>query len=126
MSSKHLLLVAALPAVLAVSTYGFAAEPSGEAIFKAKCANCHSLTPGMSTVAPDLHGVVGRKAASLPGYNYSTALKEAGFVWTPEKLTEWLASPHKIVAETEMSFAGLTDEKERAAVVDFLKHFTAK
>jgi cytochrome c len=80
----------------------------------------------MSTVAPDLRGVVGRKAAALPGFEYSAALKEFGYVWTPEKLTEWLASPHRLVAETEMSFPGLADPEERAAVVEFLKNFQSK
>jgi cytochrome c len=125
MSRSHFLVVAATAAVLAASTSGLAAEPSGADIFKSTCANCHSMTPGMSTIAPDLHGVVGRKAASLPNFKYSSALKDSGIVWTAEKLDEWIASPHRLAAETEMSFAGLTDAKERAAVVEFLKGFVA-
>jgi cytochrome c len=106
---------------LVLATYGFAAEPTGEELYRTKCANCHSLTPGMSTVAPDLHGVIGRKAGTVAAYDYSPALKQAAFVWTPEKLTEWLGSPHNVVPETEMSFPGLPDAKERAAVVNFLQ-----
>jgi cytochrome c len=122
---SNVLLVASV-AALTLVTRGHAAEASGEEVFRAKCAACHSLTPGMSTVAPDLRGIVGRKAASLPGFNYSGALKAADFVWTPEKLAEWIASPHNVVAETEMSFPGLPDAKERAAVVEFLKNLTTK
>jgi cytochrome c2 len=113
-------------ALVLAATYGFAAEPTGEDLYRAKCANCHSLTPGMSTVAPDLHGVIGRKAGTVPAYDYSPALKQAAFVWTPEKLTQWLGSPHNVVPETEMSFPGLPDTKERAAVVNFLQQLGAK
>jgi cytochrome c len=98
-------------------------DKSGEDIFKNRCTNCHSLTPGLSTVAPDLRGVVGRKAGSLKDYKYSAALQNADFVWTPEKLNEWLQSPHQVAAETEMSFTGLKNEKKRAAVIEFLKGF---
>ncbi len=101
-------------------------SPPGEALFKSRCANCHSLTPGLSSIAPDLRGVIGRQAGSVKGYQYSPALRDAGFVWTPEKLTEWLASPHNAAPETEMAFPGLKSEKERAEVVEFLKQFHAK
>jgi cytochrome c len=96
---------------------------SGEEIFRTKCANCHSLTPGLSTIAPDLRGVVGRKAGSLKGFTYSAALQNADFVWTPEKLEQWLQSPHQVAAETEMPFKGLKNEKKRAAVIEYLKSF---
>lgn len=123
MGSRILLVVASVVTLVATSGFAVAAEPSGEEVFKAKCATCHSLTPGLSTIAPDLHGVVGRKAASLDNFKYSDALEQSGIVWTPEKLDEWIKSPHMVAAETEMSFAGLSDPQERAAVVEFLKGF---
>jgi cytochrome c len=124
MWSKKLLASLMFPLILA--GYAFADEPSGADIFKAKCTNCHSMMAGMSTLAPDLHDVVGRKVASLPSFKYSPALKAMDFVWTPEKLDEWLASPHKVAAETDMTFIGLKDAKERAAVIEFLRNFKAK
>ncbi len=125
MNAKHLL-------VASLALGGFAAAAvradtvAGDAVFKSRCTNCHSLIPGLSTVAPDLTGVVGRKAGSLKGYQYSPALRNAGFVWTAEKLDQWLTSPHKAVAETEMAFPGLKSEKERGAVIEFLKHYAPK
>lgn len=95
---------------------------AGEAVFKSKCAPCHSLTPGLSTVAPDLRGVVGRAAGSLKGYEYSSALRQSNFSWTAEKLDAWLTSPHKVASGTEMAFAGLKDAHDRANVIEFLKH----
>ena len=127
MGTKPFFAVASASAVLLLSTSALAQEPTaGETAFKAKCASCHSLTGGMSTLAPDLHGVVGRRVASLPNFKYSPALKELDFVWTPEKLDEWLASPHRVAAETDMTFLGLKDAKERTAVIEYLKHFVAK
>jgi len=107
-----------------VGSVGVCAEiPANEAAFKKYCVNCHSLTPGLSSIAPDLVGVVGRKAGTLKTYKYSAALKDADFVWSPEKLNEWLKSPHGILPETEMTFVGLKNDKERAQIVDFLEHY---
>jgi cytochrome c2 len=104
--------------VLLLSTIALAEGPTaGETLFRAKCTICHSLTSGMSTFAPDLHGVVGRKVASLPNFKYTLAMQDLDFVWTPEKLDEWLASPHR-VADTDMTFPGLKDAKDRADLIE--------
>lgn len=96
---------------------------AGERIFRTQCANCHSLTRGVSSVAPDLHGVVGRKAGSLEDFKYSADLKAADFTWTPEKLDQWLRSPHQVAPETDMAFKGLPSGKERAQTIEFLKGY---
>lgn len=127
MNAKY--VVVASLTLMAVGFMGQAAHAdatAGEALFKSRCANCHSLTPGQSSIAPDLTGVVGRKAGSLKDYRYSAALHGASFVWTPAKLNEWLASPHNAAPETEMAFPGLKSEKERADVVEFLEQRRAK
>ena len=54
---------------------------AGEALFKQKCAICHSPDVGVNKIGPSLHGVVGRKAGSLPGYTYSDAMKNANRTW---------------------------------------------
>lgn len=122
MKAKYLLVVSA--AVVGVGLLGptpvRADSAAGEKIFKSRCANCHSLTPGLSSVAPDLTGVVGRKAGSLKDYQYTPALRNADYVWTAAKLQEWLSSPHNVVPETEMTFPGLKSEPERAEVIEFL------
>jgi cytochrome c2 len=109
-----------------IQTAARAETSPGEAVFRARCANCHSLTRGLSTIAPDLTGVVGRKAGALKDYQYSAALRSADITWTLEKLDQWLRSPHRVVVETEMAFAGLADEKERRDVIEFLKQRVAK
>src|SRR6185312_8004016 len=62
-----------------------------------KCQACHSLTPGKNLVGPSLAGVLGRKAGSLPNYNYSTAMKNANIVWNDKTLDAYLADPQKVV-----------------------------
>lgn len=98
----------------------------GEAAFKKQCVSCHSLVPGMSTIAPDLHGVMGRKVGAVADYKYSDAMKKADFTWTAAKMTEWLESPHGVMPETEMSYPGEKDAKVRAEIVEYVEHLKAK
>jgi cytochrome c2 len=65
----------------------------GQRVYRETCAQCHG---GPYAAGLSLHGVVGRKAGTLPGYSYSKALKESGIVWTPAKLDAWLTNPHAL------------------------------
>jgi cytochrome c len=69
-------------------------------------------------IAPNLAGVVGRKAAST-GYNYSPALKASGLVWTKPKLDAFLSGPQQLVPGTRMAVR-VADPADRAAIIDFL------
>ena len=92
---------------------------AGESLFKARCQMCHSGSPGHpSMLAPDLHGVGGRKAAST-GFIYSPALKKSGLTWTKANLDTFLSAPGKLVPGTRMVIA-ITDAKQRADVVAYL------
>ena len=86
-----------------------------------RCAVCHSDAKGApNKLGPNLFGVVGRKAGTFPGYSFSAAMKRAGFVWTPVKLSDYLASPQKVVPGNNMPFAGIADPKQRADIVAYL------
>ncbi|SFG09948.1 cytochrome c [Novosphingobium sp. CF614] len=84
------------------------------------CTACHSVEPGRKTFGPSLAGVAGRKAASLPGYAYSPALRTSGLTWDARSLDKWLASPQKAVPGTRMPFPGIADPAKRRQVVDYL------
>ena len=85
------------------------------------CAYCHSSTPGgMHKVGPNLYGVFGRKAASAPGYDYSTALRESDLVWDEATLETFLRSPSSVVPGSKMVNATV-DPARRAAVIEYLK-----
>jgi cytochrome c2 len=71
-------------------------------------------------VGPDLYGVVGRKIASAPGFNYSAALKSKSGTWDFNALNAWLSKPTAYAPGTAMTFAGLSNDKQRADVIAYL------
>jgi cytochrome c len=95
-------------------------ETAGPPVAFAQCISCHSVKPGVNGVGPSLHGVIGRKAASLPGYAYSDPLKAAGLTWDEATLDKWLSAPMKMVPGTKMVFPGITDPARRKAAIDYL------
>ena len=98
-----------------------AAPDAGEAVFKAQCASCHSVTArGGSAAGPRLSGVVGRRAGTQPGFAYSPAMKGSGVTWTPDQLKRFLASPAQSMRGNRMPYAGLRDPKKLDALVDWL------
>ena len=95
------------------------AAPDGGTLFKQRCQGCHAVAPGQPAyVAPNLAGVVGRKAAAT-NYPYSEALKASKLVWTKANLDKFLAGPQQMVPGTRMIIR-VSDPAERAAIVDFL------
>jgi cytochrome c len=92
----------------------------GEAIFK-KCVACHSIAQGGANgIGPNLWATVGKPLASHAGFGYSDALKSKGGNWTFEALNEWLSNPKKYAPGNKMTFAGLGNPEERAAVMLYL------
>ena len=89
----------------------------GEQIYQA-CTDCHSLD--QNDVGPRHRGVYGRKAGSLPDYDYSDALKNANIVWSEEALDRWLAGPQTFVPGVKMVFH-LDNAQDRADVIAYLK-----
>ncbi len=86
-----------------------------------QCGACHNFQEGQGPkVGPDLYDVVGRKIASVAGFNYSAALKGKTGTWTFDELNKWLADPRSMVPGTAMTFAGLANEKQRADIIAYL------
>ena len=92
----------------------------GAKIFK-KCAACHSIAQGgANKIGPALWGVLGRKAGSISDYKYSKAMIAYGKPWSFEEMNGFLLKPKDWIKGTKMSFAGLKNEKERAAVILYM------
>ncbi len=104
---------------LGIALAGPPAKVDGAALYRQRCAMCHEVPAGARRVlAPDLHGVVGRRAAST-AFTYSPALRAASITWTKPDLDRFLAAPGRMVPGTRMVIA-LTDAAQRKAVIDFL------
>jgi glucose/arabinose dehydrogenase len=115
--------IAAALALLGAASAATAAPSTGQTYFERNCASCHTADASMgSRAGPPLFNVVGRKAASAPGYNYTDALTKAGAAgktWTRAELDVFLRDPAKDVPGTAMPI-GIVDAKDRAAVIDYL------
>ena len=98
-----------------------AADAPAKPIAFAACATCHSASAGQNGIGPSLAGVFGRKAGSLPGFDYSAAMKASGKVWDEAALDTFLTSPMAAVPGTRMTYMGQTDPAKRKAVIDYLK-----
>ena len=92
----------------------------GARVFKAQCATCHAITAGRNLVGPSLFGVEGRKAGEVPGFRYSTANKQAGWVWDEARLDQYLADPKAVMPGTSMLYSGLKNDGQRADVVAYV------
>jgi cytochrome c len=114
-------LLLAFAALLSAEAPAATGGADGGALFRQRCQGCHSVTPGQSSpLAPNLSGVVGRKAASS-GFAYSPALKAANLVWTRDNMDRYLAGPSRLVPGTRMVIF-VPDPQQRAAIIDYLAH----
>ena len=92
----------------------------GEKVFL-QCRACHVLDPGQNRTGPSLAGIVGRKAGTVEGFNYTDANRNVGITWTAEKLFQYLEKPQRVVPGTKMSFAGLPKAQDRADLIAYLQ-----
>ncbi|WIM10639.1 cytochrome c family protein [Enhydrobacter sp.] len=112
-------LMVGLPAQHAQSATG---DPKrGEAIYH-RCLACHSLEH--NRVGPRHCGLFGRKAGTVEGYAYSTAMKKYGVIWNEKTLDHFLENPLKAVPGTKMGYAGVKDPQERADLIAYLEQAT--
>jgi len=102
----------------------YAGDP-GAQIFRA-CMACHTLRAGGTNRAgPSLHGLFGRRIASLPGYNYSEALRHLDIVWTPETVAKLFEiGPAHYTPGTKMPEQRISTPADREALVKFLERAT--
>jgi len=120
----RLLFVCAAAVMLAPSAMAQDAA-AGEKVF-AQCRSCHQVGPkARNVVGPVLNGVIGRKAGSVPGYNYSDANKKSGITWDEKTFIEYIKDPRGKVPGTKMIYAGLRDEKRIKNLLAYLEQFDA-
>jgi len=117
---------AAAPAEQPIETLLASASPERGAQVAKQCQACHNFQEGQGPkVGPDLYGVVGRPVASVSGFNYTDAIKKLGGNWTFDALNKWLTKPSADAPGTAMTFAGISNPKQRADVIAYLNTLSA-
>ena len=116
-------------AVLALVAGTTAADEISKGDWKAgadvyfRCTGCHALAE--NRVGPRHCGLLGRRAGSVKGFGYSDAMEHSGIVWSEKTLDRFLEDPMKTVPGTLMVYTGVTDRKERADLIAFLRKASA-
>jgi len=125
LSSLILVTVLSAQALAADAAPTEAQLKRGKLLFM-QCRACHQLkADAPSVLGPNLSGLIGRKGAAAPGYNYSPALKNANLTWDVATLDKWLERPGALVPGNTMAFAGLPKAEDRAALIAWLAIETA-
>jgi len=91
----------------------------GKTVF-VRCIACHTVAAGQNRLGPSLAGVVGRRAAAVPGFRYSPAMQNSRLLWTRENLDRYIAAPAAVVKGTFMTFQGVPDARDRADLIAYL------
>ena len=114
-------LLKALPA-----PYSSGDPAHGNRVFQA-CAACHATTSHAQKMAgPNLYGLFGRRAGTGPGFDYSPAMKAAGYDWDAPRLDRYLAAPDEVMPGTRMVVRGLVDHQSRIDLIAYLRLATAE
>lgn len=104
--------------VLAGSASAAGDPARGQVAWNARCASCHAVDT--DRVGPRHGGVFGRKAGSVPGFNYSPALRAAGHTWDAATLDRWLIDPEKFVPGQRM-FVRVPEADVRQDIIAWLR-----
>ena len=121
---RHLPLLA-FAVTTAVSLPAHAQDAAAGARVFNQCRACHVIeNNGRNGVGPNLHGIVGRRAASIEGFRYSANMRQLGeqrHVWTEENLRPYIANPKAVVPQGSMAFPGLRNEQQLNDLIAYLK-----
>jgi cytochrome c len=99
-----------------------AADEASPTAFNNTCRTCHSWKEGDNRLGPSLHGIIGRKAGTAPGFGYSSAVKSSGITWDEASLDKFITNPDAFIPNNNMKpFSGVSDEATRKKIIDFLK-----
>lgn len=89
------------------------------------CRACHSFeNGGINMIGPNLFGFFGRTVGTVANFEYSKAVLDADFVWTPRALDAWLAAPGQFLPGNRMTFAGVRDDGDRSDLIAYLLRVT--
>ncbi len=112
-------VLAGVLALCAAAPAGAAADAQrGEQVY-ARCAACHALA--FDRVGPRHCGLFGRQAGSVPGFDYSPAMKNSKITWNEKTLERFIAKPLAMVPGSTMTYDGVADAKDRSDLIAYLQ-----
>lgn len=121
-------IVSFLPSSINLAYSDDALIEAGGDIFKKSCASCHEVGAGAKNkVGPHLDLIFERRAGDVAEFKYSKALREAGengLQWDTASLDSFIAKPRDYIKGNRMSFRGLSDADDRAALLAWLERMT--
>ena len=79
--------------------------------------------PG-SYACPSLHGLIGRKAGSVPDFAYSPAMKNSNVTWSDDTLSKYLSDPKAFIPGDKMAFPGVKDPNKLGDLLAYLNQAT--
>lgn len=110
---------------LAAAPYEDADRLRGERLAQI-CKACHSFdADGPNMIGPALFGFFGTEVGTRAGFEYSEAMRDADFIWTPEALNAWLAQPGRFLPGNRMTFAGVLRQSDRDDLIAYLLDVTS-
>lgn len=122
MKTRRHCLAAAWLAV-GITSLGLAAQAAPDAVrgelLYARCAACHALV--IDRVGPRHCGLLGRRAGSVAGFDYSEAMKKSGIVWNEKALNQFIKKPLAMVPGSSMTYDGVADARDRGDLIAYLK-----
>ena len=99
---------------------------NGRVVYEVSCKRCHTTeADGAHGRGPNLHGIFGRRIASVDFPRSSRTFKELDFVWDEEKLSAFIENPRQNLPGTIMRSSGVQDPDELADLIAYLKGATA-
>jgi cytochrome c len=105
-------------AVFALQPAAHADAARGAELYSARCGGCHSIAD--NGAGPRHMGLIGRKAGTQEGFDYSRALKKSRIVWDQKQLDRWLSNPNALVPGNKMVVQLASDPRDRADIIEYL------
>jgi cytochrome c len=94
----------------------------GKAAFVRECAICHTVEKGgPNRFGPNLFGILGQKAGTVQGFNYTRAFKAAAeWTWNENLVAGWIGAPGQMVPGTAMGVFQGVAQSDRDDIVAYL------
>lgn len=119
-------IVAAIPLAMSTSAARAQDVEKGKAAFR-KCVVCHSIGGNaQNKVGPELNGLEGRHAGTVPGFLYSDAHAHSAITWSESAFKQYIKDPSAMIPGTKKAFAGVKDEQEAENLWAYIKQFDAE